>query len=341
MVSDRLMEENAALVALLRTIDRDRDTWSSIADRVARNGSAMAVLDHEMDPAAHPLVDDEPDMWDGAELSLFGEDEVPPSPERRAALSKAADAARAEVAGWRERGLDFVSVLDPRYPNRLRQVADMPPFLFADGTLRQDELGVSVVGTREATDDALAFARDAASMLVAERFTVIAGLAAGIDTAAHTQALADNGRTVAFIGTGITRQYPRQNERLQREIAERGLVLSQFWPEQGPTKQTFPMRNASMSGYGIASVIVQASEYSGTRIQARQAQRHGRPVILRDTVAASTEWGGELATRPGVYVASSVDEVHAILMRILHLGVDLDQAVSRLVGLEAGLEPVG
>lgn len=332
--SENLVEENAALVALLRTIDTKHDTWSSIANRVARNGSASTVFAHEIDPATHPLIDEDDDVWDDSEPSLFDMSEVPPSTERREELLKALDIAHHEVAKWREQGLDFVSILDDRYPNRLRQVVDMPPFLFADGTLIQDELGVSVVGSREATEDSLAFARDVASMLIAERFAVIAGLASGIDTAAHKQTLAEHGRTVAFIGTGITRQYPRENEALQYEIAQKGLVLSQFWPEQGPTKATFPMRNASMSGYGVATVVVQAHEYSGTRIQARQAQQHGRPVILRDTVASGTDWGRKLAQRPGVYVASSVNEVHDILLHILHLGSELDQAIDRLVNME-------
>ncbi|TPF86512.1 DNA-binding protein [Bifidobacterium sp. UTCIF-37] len=333
VAQDRLLEENAALVALLTTIDEHRDTWSSVANTVARQGSAVAVLDHEMDPVHHHLIDDDP-LYDG-DPALFDEDDVPPTAERRHALDKALQSARREVQEWHGRDLDFVSVLDGRYPNRLRQIADMPPFLFADGAMVQDELAVSVVGSREASSEALGFARDTASMLVACRFAVIAGLAAGIDTAAHEQALAEDGRTVAFIGTGITRQYPRQNEALQREIARRGLVLSQFWPDQGPTKTTFPMRNASMSGYGIATVVVEANEYSGTRIQARQAQQHGRPVILRDTVAASTEWGRRLAGRPGVYVASTVSQVHDILLRLLHLGDELDHAIDQLVSSTA------
>jgi DNA processing protein len=210
---------------------------------------------------------------------------------------------------------------------------DMPPFLFADGMLVQDDMGVSVVGSREATPDSVAFAQETASMLVGHDLTVIAGLAAGIDAAAHRRALDEGGRTVAFIGTGITRQYPVQNRMLQREISERGLVLSQFWPDQGPTRYTFPMRNASMSGYGLATVVVQASEHSGTRIQARQAQQHGRPVILRDTVAQGTQWGRKLVDRPGVYVASSVLEVQQILQDILRMPDVIEDAMSQLIDM--------
>ena len=332
---ERLMRENAALVALLNTVDRKRDSWSSIAETVERNGSALKVLEHEIDPVGHPLYDDEdPDDFENGEPALFGEDVVPVERERAEALTSAFDDALMEVASWRERGLRFVSVLDGCYPNRLRQVVDMPPFLFAEGSMVQDELGVSVVGSRKADAESVRFAQETASMLVSSGFAVIAGLAAGIDTAAHVRALEEKGRTVAFIGTGITKRYPKENAALQDRIGHEGLVLSQFWPDQGPARYTFPMRNASMSGYGIATVVVQASEHSGTRIQARQAQQHGRPVILRDTVVEGTDWGRKLVSRPGVYVASTVDEVKKTLDDLLGLGRLLDESVDMLLSAE-------
>lgn len=332
--ADQLLHENAALVALLSTIDRKRDSWTSIANAVERNNSAIAVLNHEIDPVNNKLYDDEdPADYENSELTLFDDGQVAAGPERKAALEAAIADAQRQVEEWQEQGLDFISVLDERYPNRLRQVVDMPPFLFADGTLVQDDMGVSVVGSREATPDSVAFAQETASMLVDQGLTVIAGLAAGVDAAAHRRALDEGGRTVAFIGTGITRQYPVQNRVLQREISERGLVLSQFWPDQGPTRYTFPMRNASMSGYGLATVVVQAGEHSGTRIQARQAQQHGRPVILRDTVVRDTQWGHRLFSRPGVYVASSVPEVQQILQEILHMPDAIEDVMSHLIDM--------
>lgn len=326
-MDENLIKENAALVTLLRTLDRKNDTWISVAYEVERNGSAIKVLNHEIDPSGNHLVDQEDiDDFENGELSLFPDDPNP-SDDRRRLLEATLRVAEKEVREWAERGLDFISVLDSRYPNRLRQVADMPPFLFAEGRLIQDELGVSVVGSRKASREAMRFAGELSSMLVSGGFSVIAGLAAGIDTVAHRQALEDNGRTVAFIGTGIMRHYPAENHVLQDEIGKHGLVLSQFWPDQEPTRYTFPMRNASMSGYGVATVVVQAGEHSGTRIQARQAQKHGRPVILRDTVVNETQWGRRLAGQPGVYVASTVDEVRRILGDILNLGSLIDDAI--------------
>ena len=117
-------------------------------------------------------------------------------------------------------------------------------------------------------------------MLVDNGLTVIAGLAEGIDTFAHTTALESGGRTVAFIGTGICRQYPPSNKDLQHEIEQRGLVFSQFYPDTAPTRKTFPMRNTLMSGYGIATVIVEAHEYSGTE------SRHERPYSMGDRLSS-------------------------------------------------------
>jgi len=93
------------------------------------------------------------------------------------------------------------------------------------------------------------------------------------------------------------------------EIAARGLLLSQFWPDAPPQKHTFLIRNATMSGYGLATVVVEAGEYSGARVQARIAVEHGRPVILTGLVVERNEWARALVPRPGVHVADSLTSV--------------------------------
>jgi len=216
--------------------------------------------------------------------------------------------AELDVAQWSRSGERFVSVLDADYPTQLRDIHQVPAFLFARGTLTPDDRAVSVVGSRKAGDAGLRMAGNLARALVDRGITVLSGLAAGIDAAAHSAALAAGGRTVAIIGTGITRSYPAGNRALQEQISSDGLVLSQFWPDAPPTRQSFPMRNAVMSGYGFASVIVEAGEQSGARIQARMAVEHGRPVILTDVVVRNTDWGKRLQHQPGVSVASSITE---------------------------------
>lgn len=293
-------DEHAALLTLLR---ERRESWGRVASRVAFEGSALAVLRESSGDTLFDTLSDAPDV------------------------SGAAD----EIKAWVERGLNLVTVLDAEYPRRLLDIRETPPFLFYEGILLPDDAGLSVVGSRGASSAGLKLAGDVARFLVEQGLTVISGLAAGIDAAAHRAALEVGGRTVAFIGTGITKSYPAQNAGLQREIAERGLVLSQFFPDAPPTKQSFPMRNASMSGYGLATIVIEASERSGTRIQTRLAGEHGRPVILTEQVASSTTWGGALRGLPGVYVVGSMAELASAVTEIQDRPRRVDEALRALM----------
>ena len=119
-----------------------------------------------------------------------------------------------------------------------------------------------------------------------------------------------------MIGTGINQTYPTANRDLHAVIAEKGLLLSQFWPDAPPQKHTFLMRNATMSGYGIATVVVETGEHSGARAQARMAVDHGRPVILTELVVERNDWAKALIGRPGVHVATALDEVMSVVRDI-------------------------
>ena len=145
-------------------------------------------------------------------------------------------------------------------------------------------------------------------------YTVVSGLAAGVDAAAHREALAAGGRTVAVIGTGLQHSYPPENAELQQQLAASSAVVSQFWPETEPSRAGFPMRNAVMSGLALGTAIVEASVTSGARIQARRALAHGRPVFLARALI-SQPWARELAARPGVHVYDEPDEITAALER--------------------------
>ncbi len=144
---------------------------------------------------------------------------------------------------------------------------------------------------------------------------MVSGLAAGIDTAAHRAALAHASRTVAVIGTGLCHSYPPQNAPLQRQIATEHAVVSQFWPEAPPTRRSFPMRNAVMSGMTLGTVIVEASQTSGARIQARLALSQARPVFLWQQLVAQP-WAREVASRPGAHMVASADEVVETIERL-------------------------
>lgn len=293
-------DERAALLALLR---ERKESWGRVASRVAFEGSAVALLREADGDTLFDASLDAPAVSDALE----------------------------EIAEWSGRGLRFATVLDADYPRRLLDIRETPPFLFYEGTLLAEDPGLSVVGSRGASREGLKLAAEVARFLVEQGLTVISGLAAGIDAAAHRSALEAGGRTVAFIGTGITKSYPAQNAGLQREIADRGAVLSQFYPDASPTKQSFPMRNASMSGYGLATIVIEASERSGTRIQTRLAGEHGRPVILTEQVASSTTWGGALRGLPGVYVVGSMAELASAVAEIQDRPRRVDEALRALM----------
>lgn len=295
------LDERAALVALLR-LRPGGLSWTELTARVTEAGSALTVL------------------HDSQSSQLF-----PSESEQTAAADAISD-----VKEWESEGLQFLTVLDDAYPHGVREIHQAPPFLFARGAVLPGDQGVSVVGSRGASDEGLKRTVSLAAALVDRGLTVVSGLAAGVDVTAHRTALQRGGRTVAVIGTGIRNSYPAANRAVQEEIAQRGLLLSQFWPDAPPQKHTFLMRNATMSGYGMATIVVEAGETSGARAQARMAVEHGRPVILTDMVVDATKWGMAMVGRPGVYVATSTDDAMAAVDEIRATPAAVDSVLTRL-----------
>jgi DNA processing protein len=299
-------EERAALLALIDERPAlcgehaGKTLWSTIASEVALRGSALAVW-HDAHPPAPPTLAFEGDIAfvDDSDVHF--------------------KAAWQQLVEWEQSTeFDLVTVLDAEYPLALRGIHQMPPVLFVKGRLRPDEVGVSVVGSRNATQRGLSVAAHVAEGLVERGISVISGLAHGIDAAAHEATLRVGGRPIGVIGTGINRVYPASYRELHERVAVAGALVSQFLPDAPPSKQSFPMRNVTMSGLGRASIIIEAGEHSGTRILARVAVEHGRPVILTDFVANGTNWGQAIGGRPGVYVASGTAEVMDIVEKVLN-----------------------
>ncbi|MGH3696542.1 MAG: DNA-processing protein DprA [Pseudonocardiaceae bacterium] len=293
--------ERATLVALLQERSRPA-AWPDVVAEVMEVGSARAV-------------------WDAHHAQSLFDTETP---------DPIAEASRC-LAAWRAAGLGVHTFRDVSYPAQLREIHQVPPVLFSRGVFRPGEPAVSVVGSRRASDQSVEWASKLAAALVSAGITVVSGLAAGIDTAAHTAALDAGGRTVAVLGTGINRVYPAANRALQERIASEGLVLSQFWPDAAATKKSFPLRNATMSGYGRATIVVEAGETSGARIQARVGVEHGRPVILRDGVVRTNKWAAALRHRPGVHVVTSVEEALGV---VAALRPDLDDVLAGVLAAE-------
>jgi DNA processing protein len=170
---------------------------------------------------------------------------------------------------------------DPAYPRWLRQIFDPPLALWLAGTLLPEEgaRAIAVVGPRAASPLALAFARALAADLASAGVTIVSGLARGVDTAAHKGALDAGGRTVAVLGSGLDRLYPKENAPLAQAIACEGAVVSEFPPGTEPHKHHFPRRNRTIAGWSRGVVVVEAGERSGALITARCALESGREVM--------------------------------------------------------------
>jgi DNA processing protein len=276
--------ERAAVLALLSKPKREVP-WNQLADAIEERGSALALLDE--------LSVETDRLFGGADEKPLNLDELENT-----------------IVGWDAEGIRVVTVLDPNYPINLRMVHDRPSALFIRGKLKpEDERSIAIVGTRRATEQGRLQAAEIARAAVSAKFVVVSGLAAGIDTVAHTTALEERARTVAVIGTGHHHSFPRQNAALQDRLGSESAVLSQFLPDQGARKWTFPMRNAVMSGFARATVVVEAGHTSGARMQARLAIEHGRPVFLLRSLL-SHEWARNFASnRPGTYVVDEGAEV--------------------------------
>jgi DNA processing protein len=265
--------------------------WNRLAGAIEEEGSALRLLEQLESPPAE---------------QLFAVDDQTVTLDRLEEL----------VHGWRAERIELVTVLDAGYPVNLRMTHDRPPALFLRGHVTPaDERSVAVVGTRSATRSGIAQATTIAHALVEANYVVVSGLAAGIDTAAHHGALEAGGRTVAVIGTGLREVFPKQNAALQQRLGDETAVLSQFWPGQGARKWTFPQRNAVMSGLARATVVVEASQTSGARMQARLALEHGRPVFLLRSLLEHA-WARGYVDRPGTYVVDGADEVVQHLDRL-------------------------
>lgn len=174
----------------------------------------------------------------------------------------------------------LITLGDHRYPPLLKQLADPPPVLFLVGDadlLAMPQL--AVVGSRnpsrQGSENAFAFARD----LAGRGLGVVSGLALGVDAAAHRGALAADGATVAVLGTGPDRIYPASHRDLGHEIAERGLLVSEFTPGTGARRENFPRRNRVISGLSLGCLVVEAAVRSGSLITARLAVEQGREVF--------------------------------------------------------------
>ncbi len=218
----------------------------------------------------------------------------------------------------RDMGLSLVGPGDAGYPSALIHAWDPPPLLYAKGEwLQRDGAAVALVGARRCSLYGRTQARRLASDLAARRLTVVSGLARGVDTAAHEGALEPGaGRTVAVLGSGLARPYPRENVDLLARVAERGAVLSAFPLDAAPLPHHFPHRNRIIASLALGTVVVEAGARSGSLITARLALEAGRDVmVIPGPVDDPLSLGGHRLLRDGAApVRDAVEVLEALGM---------------------------
>lgn len=211
----------------------------------------------------------------------------------------------------RQKQVQIITYLEEAYPALLREIPDSPAVLYVKGDLKVLENPcVGLVGSREASIYGLTTAAQLSRELAEKGFTIVSGLARGIDTASHKGALQAKGKTVAVVGCGLNHVYPAQNKNLFEEIAQSGAVVSEFPFDCAPLAHNFPRRNRIISGLSLGIVVVEASEKSGALITADFALEQGREVFaVPGPIGCFSSTGVNNLIKQGAKLITSVDDV--------------------------------
>jgi DNA processing protein len=225
---------------------------------------------------------------------------------------KAFSAAEDEAKRVAEAGGSFLTREDAAYPERLLEIYDPPAVLWlrGDATLLARP-GIAVVGTRHPSPYGSGMAEMLSRDLANRGLVIISGMARGVDSAAHKGTLDAGGKTVAVWGTGIDVVYPKENKKLAERIVESGgTIVSEFPLGTWPAPQNFPLRNRIISGMSVGVLVVEAGEYSGTRITARCAMEQNRDVYaVPGNVTNKNSWGPNTLIKQGAKLTATWEDV--------------------------------
>ncbi|MCO5061337.1 MAG: DNA-processing protein DprA [Kiritimatiellae bacterium] len=217
----------------------------------------------------------------------------------------------AEESKARKYGARILTREDDEYPASLKQIYDPPLVLYVRGAFEKaDKHAIAIVGTRHATHYGSSVADRLSYQLVKAGFTVVSGLARGIDTVAHASALKGEGRTIAVLGSAIDKLYPEENAALADRIAENGAVVSEFTMGREPDRTTFPYRNRIVSGMSMGIVVVEAGVKSGAVITASDALEQGRSVFaVPGRIDLPASRGCHMLIKQGAKLCEGVDDI--------------------------------
>jgi DNA processing protein len=237
-------------------------TWPAL-------GKALAA--YLAAPDCHQIV-----QQDGFQAVAAG---VPGAIDKVAAVQRSQDF-RDELQGIRAHQVTLLTLADADYPRALRWIADPPVVLYVRGQLASShQLAVAVIGSRKPSPYGKMSAQRFSQTLAEHGYTVVSGLARGIDSLAHQGALQAGGQTLAVLGSGINRVYPPENQHLYEQICSQGAVLSEFPLHTKPDRWNFPRRNRIISGLSLGTLVIEAAANSGSLHTARHALDQGREVF--------------------------------------------------------------
>ena len=254
---------------------------------------------------------------------------LPAASAQSLALGKSLELAGDELDRVKALGARIVALDDPGYPHRLGEIYDPPLVLYLRGNLEViNQHGLAVVGTRHPTPYGVGVAERLACDLAARGLVIVSGMARGIDTAAHRGALNAHGHTVAVWGTGIDVTYPKENQKLADQILSNGgAVISEFPLGTFPAPQNFPIRNRIISGMSIGVLVIEAGEYSGTRVTARCALEQGRDVYaVPGNVTNKLSWGPNTLIKQGAALVATWEDVWEALPADIRLALTPPEA---------------
>jgi DNA processing protein len=238
---------------------------------------------------------------------------------------KARTAAEDEMKRTIDAGGSVLTPEDEAYPERLREIYDPPAVLWIRGDVDQlGRPGIAVVGTRQPSPYGAGMAELLSRDLANRRLVILSGMARGVDTAAHKGAIEAGGKTVAVWGTGIDVIYPKENKKLAEQIvATGGTIVSEYPLGTFPAPQNFPIRNRILSGMSVGVLVIEAAEYSGTRITARCAMEQNRDVYaVPGNVTNKNAWGPNTLIKQGAKLTATWEDIWEDLPSQIRLALE-------------------
>lgn len=252
-------------------------------------------------------------IWQGDDLSIAKVAGVSLEQVQKSWALRSLDKIEEEISHLQSISTQIITIQNPTYPQILKEIYDPPVLLFLQAqnlTFKDIGNSIAIVGTRHASqyglDKAFSLAKDLAGL----GFTIVSGLAAGIDAAAHKGALAVGGKTIAILGHGIDYSFPPENHKLRLEIKEKGIVATEFPLGVYPSKQTFPRRNRIISGLSQGVIMIEGSQKSGALITAKSALDQNREVFaLPGNVDNPNSFGPHSLIKQGAKLIEKVEDI--------------------------------